>query len=104
MRCATFPSAQVSGEGPALGAAGDYAAQHALAYDNVRVLLRLRPDSPDFRWRVQLMDGADSKGFVFVSATDGTFALYSPPGSVPVKTRSNTGGGVVGDANVRPTT
>jgi hypothetical protein len=93
----TFPRAQVTDEGPALAAAQDYAAKHALAYDSVRVLLRFTEKGQAFRWRVQLLDGTASKGFVFVNAQDGTFALYSPPGSVPTG-GSGTGGGLLGDA------
>jgi len=94
----TFPAAQVAGEGPALTAAKNYAAEHALAYDHVRALLRVTSANQTLRWRVQLLNGPTSKGFVFVNATDGSFALYSPPGSVGTHTSSNTGGGVVGDA------
>src|ERR1700683_2294158 len=92
----TFARSQVSGEGPALAAAQNYAARHALAYDNVRVLLRVTTQSQALRWRVQLLDGAAGKGFVFVKANDGSFAMYSPAGSEPVS--SGTGGGVIGDA------
>jgi hypothetical protein len=95
----TFAGSQMTGEGAALGAAQNYAAQHALAYDHVRALLRVISKGQELRWRVQLLDGPTSKGFVFVNATDGSFAMYSPPGSVSTKESSGTGGGVVGDAN-----
>jgi len=94
----TFPRSQVTGEGPALAAAQNYAAQHALAYDNVRALLRITTKDQAFRWRVQLLNGSASKGFVFVNASDGTFATYAPPGSIPAKSGTGTGG-VVGDAH-----
>ena len=94
----TFPSSQLAGEGPALAAAQNYAAQHALAYDNVRVLLRITTKDQAFRWRVQLLNGSTSKGFVFVNASDGTFAMYAPPGSIPSKGGTGTGG-VAGDAH-----
>jgi hypothetical protein len=94
----TFPRAQVSGEGPALAAAQNYAAQHALAYDHVRALLRVTTQNQAFRWRVQLLDGSESKGFVFVNASDGTFAMYAPPGSVPTKSGTGTDG-VAGDVS-----
>jgi len=93
----TFSPTQVVGTDPALTTAQNYAAQHALAYDNVRVLLRVTSANQTFRWRVQLLNGTTSKGFVFVNATDGTFAMYSPPGSVPSHQSSGTGG-VAGDA------
>jgi len=93
----TFASSQVTGEGPALSAAQNYAAQHALAYDNVRALLRIPTTGTNFRWRVQLLNGSASKGFVFVNATDGTFAMYAPPGAISTKGRTGTGG-VAGDA------
>ena len=94
----TFPRSQVTGEGPALAAAQNYAAQHALAYDNVRALLRITTKDQAFRWRVQLLDGSTSKGFVFVNASDGTFAMYSLPKAVPIKDGSHTGG-VAGDVH-----
>jgi len=94
----TFPRSQVTGQGAALAAAQNYAAQHALAYDNVRALLRITTTGQAFRWRVQLLNGSASRGFVFVNASDGTFATYAPPGSVPVKRGTGTGG-VVGDAH-----
>jgi len=95
----TFARAQMAGEGPALAAAQDYAAKHALAYDGIRALLRVTEHSQTLRWRVQLLDGQASKGFVFVNANDGSFAMYSPPGSEPVtKSGTGTGGGLEGDA------
>ena len=92
----TFAPAQVTGEGAALAAAQDYAAKHALVYDHVRALLRMT-DHQNFRWRVELMNENTNKGFVFVNATDGAFAMYSPPGSVPSKSSTSTGS-VAGDA------
>jgi hypothetical protein len=94
----TYSPSQVTGEGPALAAAQNYAAEHALAYDHVRTLLRMTTQNQAFRWRVQLLNGSTSKGFVFVNAADGTFAMYAPPGSVPTKEGTATGGGLVGDA------
>lgn len=94
----TFAGSQLTGEGPALAAAQNYAAQHALAYDNVRALLRVTTKNQAFRWRVQLLDRSVSKGFVFVNASDGTFATYAPPGSIPSKGGSGTGG-VAGDVH-----
>jgi hypothetical protein len=92
----TFPRASVVSESPALAAAQDYAAKHALAYDQVRALLRVTEKSQSLRWRVQLLDGPTSKGFVFVNTSDNSFALYAPPGSVPAKNGTGTGG-VAGD-------
>ena len=91
----TFKPSAITDEAPALAAAQDYAAQHAIAYDHVRTLLRLTTTNEGMRWRVQLMNGPKSKGFVFVNTTDGTFAMYAPPGST---TGSASGtGGLVGD-------
>jgi hypothetical protein len=91
----TFKPSFITDEGPALAAAQDYAAQHAIAYDHVRTLLRLTTSNEGLLWRVQLMNGPKSKGFVFVNAADGSFALYAPPGTTN-GTASGTGG-VVGD-------
>jgi hypothetical protein len=93
----TFARSQVNAEGPALAATQTYAAQHALAYDHVRALLRVTATGQALRWRVQLLDGKTNRGFVFVNPSDGTFAMYSPPGSVAPG--SGTGGGVAGDAH-----
>jgi hypothetical protein len=93
-----FPGSQLTGEGPALAAAQNYAAQHGLAYDHVRALLRVSSKGQGFHWRVQLLEGSASQGFVFVNASDGTFAMYAPPGSVPTKGAAGTGG-VAGDVH-----
>ena len=94
----TFPPGSITGETSALSAAQDYAAKHALAYDSVRVLLRVTTPGQTLRWRVQLRDGEKNRGFVFVNVSDGTFATYSPPGTVSTRGGSGTGGGVEGDA------
>jgi hypothetical protein len=95
----TFPRSWVTGEGPALQVADDYAANHNLSYDSARVLLRITSPGQSLRWRVELMNGEVNKGFVFVHASSGTFATYAPPGSVPTASHTGTGdGGVVGDA------
>jgi len=95
----TFARSQTTAAGPALTAAQNYAAQNAIPYDHVRVLLRLTATGQAFRWRVQLLDGKASKGFVFVNASDGTFATYAPPGSVPTNKGGTGTGGVAGDAH-----
>lgn len=74
----TFPPDRIHGVNKALHAAEDYAAQHSLAYDHIRVLLRLTRHDQTLRWRVQLLDGGVSKGFVFVDAASGAFAHYEP--------------------------
>jgi hypothetical protein len=93
----TFAGSQVTDTGPVLTATQNYAAQHALAYDNVRVLLRVTTRGQALRWRVQLLNGTANKGFVFINATDATFALYAPPGAISTKGGTGTGG-VAGDA------
>jgi hypothetical protein len=94
----TFAPSSVTGERHALAASQDYAAKHALAYDQVRVLLRITAPGQGMRWRVQLRDGVKNRGFVFVNAGDGTFAMYAPPGAMSTQSKTDTGGGgVVGD-------
>jgi hypothetical protein len=83
----TFAPNQVRGVNKALRTAEDYASRHSLAYDHVRALLRLTTHDEALRWRVQLLDGGVSKGFVFVSAADGTLAHYEPA------SRHHDGGG-----------
>jgi hypothetical protein len=94
----TFPASAVTGDGPALAAAQNYAAEHALPYDSVRALLRVTSANQALRWRVQLLHDSASKGFVFVNVSDGEVALYSPPGTVHTHATTSTGGGVEGDA------
>jgi hypothetical protein len=90
----TFDPSQIKGLEAALSGAQSYAAQHALAYDHVRALLRVTADGQSFRWRVQLLDGSRSRGFVLGNTNDGSFAMYAPPSSHP-----ETGtGSVEGDA------
>jgi hypothetical protein len=98
LKALTFPRSRVTGEGSALRATQNYAAEHAIAYDQVRALLRLTTEKQDLRWRVELLSGPDNKGFVFTDASDGAFAMYAPPGSQPAGTSGGTGGGLVGDA------
>jgi len=96
----TFSASRVTGEGAALANAQQYAAQHAIAYDGARALLRRNSSEGSLRWRVELMNGPVSKGFVFTDAGDGAFALYAPPGAVSAgsHTGGTSDGGVVGDA------
>jgi hypothetical protein len=77
----TFDPSQVRGIGKALTGAQDYAAEHSIAYDQVRALLRLTTHDEALRWRVQLLNDGTNKGFVFVDAATGTFAMYKPSGS-----------------------
>ena len=96
----TFSTARVSGEGAALQNAQNYAAQQGINYDGARALLRRNSTEGPLRWRVELMNGALAKGFVFTNASNGSFAMYSPPGSAGTSHSTDTGsdGGVVGDA------
>ncbi|HEX4141673.1 MAG TPA: hypothetical protein VHY09_15095 [Candidatus Methylacidiphilales bacterium] len=96
----TFDHARVTGEGAALETAQNYAAQQGITYDGVRALLRRNSTEGPLRWRVQLLHGDRNKGFVFTNASNGSFAMYSPPGTVPSGHKSSTGstGGLAGDA------
>jgi hypothetical protein len=79
----TFAVAHVSGEGAALQNAQNYAAQQGIAYDGARALLRRNSTEGPLRWRVELMRGAENKGFVFTNSDNGSFAMYSPAGAAP---------------------
>jgi hypothetical protein len=97
----TFHVSHVSGEGAALQNAENYAAQQGIVYDGVRALLRRNSTEGPLRWRVELMHGAENKGFVFTNSDNGSFAMYSAPGATPSGQKSATGGadgGLVGDA------
>jgi hypothetical protein len=91
----TFDPSQIHGLEAALTEAQNYAARQALHYNRVRALLRLTADGQAFRWRIQLLEGSDSRGFVFVNTNDGTFAMYAPP---TAHESSGGTGSVEGDA------
>jgi hypothetical protein len=75
----TFDPSRITSETPALAAAQDYAARHAIAYDSVRALLRQTKADKPFRWRIELLDVGQSKGYVFINAIDDTVAYYKAP-------------------------
>jgi hypothetical protein len=77
----TFDPSRITSEGPALNAAQGYAAKHDIAYDSVRVLLKQTGVNKPFRWRVELLNGGKSRGYVFVNALDDTVASYAGPSS-----------------------
>jgi hypothetical protein len=77
----TFDPSRITSEGPALNAAEGYAAKHDIAYNSVRVLLRQTSVNKPFRWRVELLTGEKSKGYVYVNALDDTVAYYAGPSS-----------------------
>ena len=95
----TFNYTHVSGEGAALQNAENYAAQQGIAYDGARALLRRNSTEGPLRWRVELMRGAENKGFVFTNSANGSFAMYAPAGTAGGSHNGSTGsGGLVGDA------
>jgi hypothetical protein len=77
----SFDPSRITSEGPALSAAQNYAAKHAIAYDSVHALLKQSGANKPFRWRIELLNGAKSKGYVYVNAIDDTVASYSSPKS-----------------------
>lgn len=85
----TFDPSRITSENLALNAAQGYAARHHLAYDSVRALLKQTNPNKPFCWRVELMDGGNSRGFVYVKALDDSVATYVPPGGKP--SSSDTG-------------
>jgi hypothetical protein len=99
----TFDPSRITSEGPALASAQGYAAQHNLAYDSVRALLKQKSADKPFRWRIELMSAGKSHGFVYVSALDDSVALYEPADTgATASTKSspsddNTGKGLVHD-------
>ena len=89
----TFDPSRITSEQPALTAAQDYAAKHAIAYNGVRALLKQVSLSRPFRWRIELTDSGKSRGYVMVNAVDDTVAAYVPPNS------SSSGGGGTGSVS-----
>ncbi|MCE0522697.1 MAG: hypothetical protein LV480_07280 [Methylacidiphilales bacterium] len=94
----TFDPSRITSEGPALSAAEGYAAKHDIAYNSVRVLLRQTSVNKPFRWRVELLAGGKSEGFVFVNALDDTVAYYAGPSSEK-KSSGSSDNSVEGFAN-----
>jgi hypothetical protein len=87
----TFDPARLTPEGPALAAAQGYAAKHNLDYDSVRALLKQTATNRPFRWRIELMNASQSRGYVFINALDSSVASYAPPGGgEEVATSSST--------------
>jgi hypothetical protein len=75
----TFDPSRITSEGPALSAAQDYAAKHKIVYDSVHALLKETGLNKPFRWRVELLQGGHSRGFVYVNALDDSVASYQKP-------------------------
>jgi hypothetical protein len=75
----TFDPSRLTSEGPALTAAQGYAARHDISYDSVRALLKQTSLDRPFRWRIELMNSGQSRGYVYVNALDSTVAAYARP-------------------------
>jgi hypothetical protein len=74
----TFDPSRITSEGPVLSAAQGYAAKHNIPYDSVHALLKQASVDKPFRWRVELIQSGQSRGFVYVNALDDAVAFYSP--------------------------
>jgi hypothetical protein len=86
----TFDPSRLTPEGPALAATQAFAARKYITYDAVRALLKqTSPDRP-FRWRIELMNASQSRGFVYINALDSSVAAYAPPGSTDTTTTTTT--------------
>jgi len=86
----TFDPSKLTPEGPALAAAQGYAAKHYITYDTVRALLKQNSLDRPFRWRIELMNANQSKGYVYINALDSSVASYAPPGSGEQQVASTT--------------
>jgi hypothetical protein len=95
----SFDPSRITSEGPALSAAQGYAARHDIAYDSVHALLRQTSASRPFRWRVELLDAGQSKGYVYVNALDDTVAYYSGPSSSKTSSSGSSDDSIVGFGN-----
>jgi hypothetical protein len=94
----TFDPSRISSEVPALGAVQTYAARHHLPYDSVRTLLKQTSVNKPFRWRIELLDGGISRGYVYVNALDDSVASYEPgPSSGKPPPPDNSVGGFGND-------
>jgi hypothetical protein len=74
----SFDPSRITSEGPALTAAQGYAGKHHIQYDSVKALLNEVAKKP-FRWKIELVDAGESKGYVYVNALDDSVAAYSSP-------------------------
>jgi hypothetical protein len=72
----TFDPSRISSELPALTAAQNYAAKHAIGYDSVTALLHQTSANKPFRWKIGLIDAGKKQGYVYVNALDDTVADY----------------------------
>jgi len=70
----TFDPSRITNEAPVLSAAQTYAAKHDIAYDSVHALLKQSGANKPFRWRVELLNSGNSKGYVYVNALDDSVA------------------------------
>lgn len=95
-----FDPSRITSDQLALNAAENYAAKHNIAYNNVRALLKQTSVNKPFRWRIELMDSGESRGFVMVNAVDDTVADYVSPNSAKASggSGSHSTGSVAGDA------
>jgi hypothetical protein len=75
----TFDPSRITEEQPALNAAQNYATHHHIAYNSVRALLKQTSATRPFRWRIELLDSGESRGFVLINAVDDTVASFVPP-------------------------
>lgn len=100
----TFDPSRITSEEPVLSAAQNYAAQHNITYDSVRVLLKETSVDKPFRWRVELLNSGKSRGFVYVNALDGSFASYKTEVSSTGRRHHSSDGGMTGfGQNVKST-
>jgi hypothetical protein len=93
----TFDPSRITSERPALSAAKSYATKHNITYDSIRALLKQTAADKPFRWRVELMRGARSRGFVYVNALDDSVASYTSPSAAKKRTSDSSDDGDFGD-------
>jgi hypothetical protein len=86
----TFDPSRLTPEGPALAATQAFAARKNLTYDAVRALLKQTSVNRPFRWRIELMNENQSRGFVYINALDSSVASYAPAGSPETTTATTT--------------
>jgi hypothetical protein len=96
----TFDPSRLTSEGPALSAAQGYAARHYINYDSVRALLKQTSLNRPFRWRIELMNGGQSRGYVYINALDSTVASYAPPQAGGEQSSGNQSGSSRSKGNV----
>jgi hypothetical protein len=91
------PMQNTVGVTTALETAKKYAKDNLINYDQTRVFLHRTEVGKAPVWNVQLLEGATSKGRVYMNGKDGAFASYVAPGSAGGSSATGSTGQSIGE-------